>query len=75
MKTGVEWLATMPYKLQVLFLKRLSECGKYIGLESIAGYLNYEFTDFHDFICGGFRWSDTAEGHDYWSLIANERYK
>jgi hypothetical protein len=73
--TGLEHLNTMPYKLQVLFLKRLSEWGKYGGMEGIAGYLNNEFVSFYEFICGAFTWIATAEGHDYWHGISHKKYK
>lgn len=70
--TGLECLNMMPYKYQVLFLKRLSEWGNYAGMEGIAGYLNYEYVSFPQFIGGAFTWLATPEGHDYWHDIAHQ---
>lgn len=71
---GIDWLALMPYKYQVLFLKRLSETdparpGEDFPYE-IAVYLNDRYESFHNFISNSFTWNKTPEGHDWWSEVA-----
>lgn len=76
--TGLEWLNTMPYKYQVLFLKRLTETepaerhrnGK---PNAISEYLTRDFVTFHDFMMRSFNWRLTSEGHGYWSEIAETK--
>jgi len=81
MKKGIEWLATMPYRYQVLFLKRLSEteaANRHPLEEWVSGktnvistYLTSDFGTFEHFIRTSFTWSQTPEGHEYWEAISN----
>jgi hypothetical protein len=76
MKRGVEWLAIMPYKYQVLFLKRLSETESATPADagdthSISEYLNRDFNSFYSFINESFTWAKTPEGHAYWYTISD----
>lgn len=80
MKRGVEWLATMPYKYQVLFLKRLSETpAAYVGSTvpiCISAHLNNRFESFYSFIANSFNWAETPEGREWWSAMAfYQKYK
>ncbi len=80
MKRGVEWLATMPYKYQVLFLKRLSETTSMTPLSTsphtISEYLNRRFESFYSFMGNSFNWEKTPEGHKWWSDLAfYQKYK
>lgn len=71
MKTGLEWLSTMKYADQVLFLKRLSETSRPTGESAepwgIAEYMTKSFDTFYSFMINGFVWRLTPEGHWYWS--------
>jgi hypothetical protein len=87
MKKGIEWLATMPYRYQVLFLKRLSETvaadstiradfkDNPTGIWEIAKFLNKEFPNFLIFLVASFLWEDTPEGHDYWWQMSEGNFK
>jgi hypothetical protein len=75
MKKGLEWLKMIPYKLQVLFLKRLSETESskpddYGQAHIISEYLNRDFNSFYSFINESFTWAKTPEGHQYWAGVA-----
>ena len=75
MHNGLHWLGKMPYKYQVLFLKRLSETAKAeIGTgkepHSISDYLSREFRSFEAFILKSFNWDKTPEGHHYWNAMS-----
>jgi hypothetical protein len=75
MKKGLEWLKMIPYKLQVLFLKRLSETESskpddYGQPHIISEYLNRDFNSFYSFINESFTWAKTPEGHQYWAGVA-----
>jgi hypothetical protein len=65
MKTGLQWLMEMPYRYQVLFLKRYSEQ----STATIAWYLLETSISFEDYIGGAFIWQYTPEGGDFWSSI------
>ena len=80
MKRGVEWLAIMPYKYQVLFLKRLSETPAAYSFATepriISSYLNMRFESFYSFMANSFNWEETPEGRLCWSGIAfYQKYK
>ena len=79
MKKGIEWLAEMPYRHQVLFLKRLSETraaeaddrAKYADeIWPIADYLKKEHNSLYYFILRSFHWDSTPEGHGFWNQMA-----
>jgi hypothetical protein len=74
MKKGLEWLKMMPYRRQVLFLKRLSETEpsrpEYGQTHIISEYLNRDFNSFFSFTNESFTWAKTPEGHDYWATVA-----
>jgi hypothetical protein len=77
MKKGLEWLKMMPYRRQVLFLKRLSETESatpddYGQPHIISEYLNRDFHSFYSFINQSFTWAKTPEGHQYWHNISGE---
>ncbi len=77
MKKGLEWLKMMPYRRQVLFLKRLSETESsrpddYGQTHIISEYLNRDFHSFYSFINESFTWAKTPEGHQYWHNISGE---
>jgi hypothetical protein len=80
MKRGVEWLAIMPYKYQVLFLKRLSETPAAYSFATepriISFYLNMKFESFYSFMANSFNWEETPEGRNWWSELAfYQKYK
>jgi hypothetical protein len=80
MKRGVEWLAIMPYKYQVLFLKRLSETPAAYSSATepriISFYLNMKFESFYSFMANSFNWEETPEGRNWWGELAfYQKYK
>ena len=74
MHNGLHWLGKMPYKYQVLFLKRLSETAPAeIGKKeppTISDYLSREFRSFETFLLNSFSWEKTPEGHHYWNEMS-----
>lgn len=80
MHNGLHWLGKMPYKYQVLFLKRLSETkpaevGKGKPPHTISDYLSREFSGLYSFILCSFNWEMTPEGHDFWSKMSETYIK
>lgn len=67
MRAGIHFLIKMPYKYQVLFLKRYTESGR---SKTISSMLQDTYDSHIDFISGVFTWSKTPEGHDYWRNVS-----
>jgi hypothetical protein len=80
-KLGVEWLDYLSKENQILFCKNRVNFGRFMYSSSssyanltIAEYLGSEFYSIHDFINHAFEWVKTPEGHDYWSILAFQKY-
>ena len=68
MKKGYEWLKILSKDNQTLFCKNLTNMGKH----TVSIYLLSEYDELWNFIAAAFTWSDSPEGHDYWSELANK---
>jgi hypothetical protein len=71
---NLQWLSYLTTGEQVLFCKNLVNLSAKIKIKvyaSIAHYFIDRPRNWDGFISGGFVWSSSPEGHDYWSLIGD----
>lgn len=64
--TGKDYIDALPKKLGDKIFRNIVECS---GYETYLPLIEFNYYSFGDFIMQAFVWSDTPEGHEYWSNI------
>ena len=68
--TGKYYYEQMPLRLRSLWLKEMELCGDDVN-RVLAGIYN----SFPSFISSSFVWSNSTQGYDFWTEVANQNFQ